>query len=310
MMVLLTVLFRTGSVAQNIIDNMKGSNVFYDKTMLDQQGGGEAEFLKNMHQSKPIGLNARGAGIHNAVWDYTPKVDVALQFDSVIASHKNSMESIIGVNEALRGESTGSGQLIGVTQLQIQRASLIQEPFYFALEQVELQCYQAAANVGRRVFMDNDRKVAIMVGDHNAKYLTLPDATETFRVFVERTTSREQQIQLANNQLLTWKQLNMIDDEFYAKMYNRSDMFALESGFREYSRLKAEMMKQQAQQQQQQQQQLMAQAQQQDQDAKKQEMMDKLMDNDNKQKDRNTAIQKELIKKDAKNQGQQAKINF
>ncbi len=66
---------------------------------------------------------------------------------NIIDIMKNHVQDTTGVNEALKGESTGSDQLVGVTQLMIQRGSLMQEPFYNAISQVFLQSYQAIATV-------------------------------------------------------------------------------------------------------------------------------------------------------------------
>jgi hypothetical protein len=140
-----------------------------------------------------------------------------------------------------------------------------------------------------------------MVGDHNAKYLQLPDPTETYRVFIERTTSHDNQIALANAQLLTWKQLQMIDDVFYSKMYNRSTPVQLESAFRQYQKAKEEAQKNMAAQQQQDNAAQMGMIGQATAEQQKMEKEKLLMEQTNKQADRQTKLAGDLIKSNSKN---------
>jgi hypothetical protein len=214
---------RTTSVMENYLCNMSPPVLAYDKDLLDARGG-EEEFLRAKYQGKPIGLNSRGRGIHNAVSMVSSTNDGSVNFfSSFIQSMRGTMLNIVGVNEAQMGVSQGSDQLVGVTAMQIQRGSIIQEPFYKALVQVYEQCYNAIASVGKRVYVKNNRKVPIVLGDKGARVLVLSDDYngEDFRTFVKREESYQQQINLANQQLLLMLQSGFIDEQTYADNYGR-----------------------------------------------------------------------------------------
>lgn len=212
------------SVAENQINNSRGSGTVYDKSIIDAQGG-EAEMIKNMNQSKPIGVNARGRGIQNVVGSYDASINkgTMVMFD-IMNVIKAQLKDVTGLNEAIQGESMGSDQLVGVTQLMIQRGSLMQEPFYNSITNVIKQCFQAIASSGKRIYADNERELTIAVGDDGARVLKISKdmKTEDFRVFVKRENSEEMLVQAGNNMAQVLLQLGFIDKTVFANLYNRA----------------------------------------------------------------------------------------
>lgn len=240
---------RYGSVMENLINNMKGANIFYDKDAMDTTEGGEAEMLSNLGQSKPIGLRARRMGIHNVIQEYNPKLDGVNQYLQLAGAQKDSLDRIIGINESLQGQSVSANQLVGVTQSQIQRGSLIQEPFYSALSYIFLQAYQSIANVGKRFYLKNNRELTIAVGDSLTKVLKLSEKLnmEDFRVFIKRQPNVDQQIQVGNQLLISFIAQGMIDMVGFSDMYNRSTPDQIAQKLREIAKTQAEAQRQQAQ---------------------------------------------------------------
>lgn len=212
------------SVAENQINNSRGSGTVYDKSIIEAQGG-EEEMIKNMNQSKPIGVNARGRGIQNVVGSYDASINkgtmVMFEIMNVI---KAQLKDVTGLNEAIQGESMGSDQLVGVTQLMIQRGSLMQEPFYNAITNIFMQSFQSIASVGKRIYADNEREIAIAVGDEGSRVLKISKdmKSEDFRVFVKRENSEEMLVQAGNNMAQVLLQLGFIDKTIFANLYNRS----------------------------------------------------------------------------------------
>ncbi len=223
------------SVAENQINNSRGSGSVYDKSALDPEEG-EDGLLRNMNQSKPVGLNARGRGIQNVLgsYDATIKQGSMVMFN-IIDIMKNHVQDTTGVNEALKGESTGSDQLVGVTQLMIQRGSLMQEPFYNAISQVFLQSYQAIATVGKRIYCDNERNLAIAVGDDGLETLKITKdmKLEDFRCFVKRSNPDEVLIKAGDNMLLQLVQLQLIDQKRFSNLFGRSTPSDVSQALRE-----------------------------------------------------------------------------
>lgn len=221
---------RLRSVAENQINNSGGAGMIYDKDLLDADDG-EEKLLASVNQSKPVGLSLRGRGVQNSIgsYDNTFGKGVGTMYD-IMNLMKEGVKTSTGVNEALQGESMGGDQLVGVTQLMIQRGSLMQEPFYYALTNIYLQAYQTIASVGKRIYADNDREIAIAVGDDGAKILKISKdmKTEDFRVFIKRENSQELLVESANNMMITLLQLRnadgtpFIDKQVFANLWNRS----------------------------------------------------------------------------------------
>ena len=277
---------RLMSVAENQINNSGGSGPVYDKSIIDPNGG-EEDFLKKINQSQPIGVNARGRGIQNVVGSYDNTVNkgTMVMFE-IMQTIKSQLKDVTGLNEAMQGESMGADQLVGVTQLMMQRGSLMQEPFYYAVTQVFNQCYQSIATTGKRIYADNEREITIAVGDEGAKTLKISKEmkTEDFRVFIKRENSREMLVQAGDQMALTLLQLGFIDKPTFANIYNRSTPDDVSRALRESAKTDIEKQRMQGQAQQEQQAQMQAQKQQED----KQALM--LMHHNEAREDKTTAM--------------------
>lgn len=212
------------SVAENQINNSRGSGTVYDKDMVDSADG-EDEMLRNMNQSKPVGLHTKGRGVQNAIGNYdsTVKNGTMILFD-IINILKGSVQDVTGVNEALKGESIGNDQLVGVTNLLIQKGSLMQEPFYNAITNVFLQSYQSVASVGKRIYADSERNISIAAGDDGSEIIKITKEMriEDFRCFVKRENVDELRISAANQMLQLFLQLGLVNKQQFANLYNRS----------------------------------------------------------------------------------------
>lgn len=239
---------RVLSVAENQINNSRGSGTIYDKSILDPDGG-EDEFNRNMNQSKPIGVWARGKGLQNVVgtYDGTIKNGTLVMFQ-LADMMKGYMQDVTGVNEALKGESTGSDQLVGVTQLMIQRGSLMQEPFYNAISKIFKQCAQAVCTTGKRIYADNERNLAIAAGDEGSKIIriTRDMKLEDFRCFIKRENSDEILVNAGNQLLFQLKEFGLIDDKRFANLYGRSTPDEIGTAIREVVKEKEELQRMQS----------------------------------------------------------------
>ena len=67
----------------------------------------------------------------------------------------------------------------------------MQEPFYHALASVFVQMHQYTATVGKTLYIDNERELAIAVGDDGVEIIQLSTdmRNEDFRVFIKRDNS-------------------------------------------------------------------------------------------------------------------------
>lgn len=259
------------SVAEAHFSNMRGSGTAISKDAIDDN---EAETLRNINASKPIFVDTRRTGsVQNSISQYGTNIgsDTYNMFQAV-KEIQMSIQDVTGVNEAMTGtQGGGSDVLVGVIEAQIQRGSLVQEPFYWALTSILNQAYEHIATVGKSIYLDNPRKLSIIVGDKGLQniVLTKEHQMQDYRVFINRSETKEQGIQAGNALLMTLLQAGLIDDKVFSNLFNRSNPDMIAKALREFARLKQQAQnqaeKQQFQLSQQQQQAQMDQAMQQQQ---------------------------------------------
>lgn len=237
------------SVSENQISNSRGSGTIIDKTMVEDQG----EVLRKMNRSEPILLDARGRGIQNAVGSYDTTIkNGTMSIFNIVEILKKFSQDTTGINEAIKGESTGPDQLVGVTELMIQRGSLMQEPFYNGITMIYKQSFQSICSIGKRIYADNERNLSIAVGDDGMEMITITKDTklEDFRMFVKRQNDREVLVNIGNNILMNFLQLGIIDKKRFANLYGRSTPdeigMALRSAAKEEEEMQRMMEKQEA----------------------------------------------------------------
>ena len=249
------------SVAEAHVNNSRGSGTIIDADTVDPQGG-EEEILRNMNLNKPVFINAKG-NVNNSVGQYSSVMggDVQKLF-GVAEAMKGVIQSITGVNEAMTGTGGGYREAVGVREMQIQRGSLMQEPFYFALSRVLLQSYQSMCTQGKRIYADNPRMLSIATGDEGVQRIEVTQEmkNEDFRVFIKRSSSDQDQRNAANELMFTLLQTGMIDQSVFAELFGKADTEDVGRALRQHQAEIARAQKM-AQQQQAEQQQQMAQQQ-------------------------------------------------
>lgn len=271
---------RIMSAVEGQINQSGGASFAYDPDGLDGDYT-EDDLKRDAKNGNPIRMRTRGKGMPNTImpYDNTAKPGTYNLF-GIVPAIKQAMQDVTGINEGLRGESTGSDQLVGVTELLIQRGSLMQEPFYNAMAKIFVQSHQYTATVGKKIYIDNQWELNVIVGDDMEVFKLSEDMrNEDFRVFIKRDISNDSLRQQADAALLTLLQGGIIDKTFFASMFQRSTMDDIAVKLRETTKkevLAAQMqakeqqaaMQQQVAQQEQATNQAMAQAQQMDLDEK------------------------------------------
>jgi hypothetical protein len=221
---------------------MRGSGTVISKSAVDDRDG-EADIMRNINSSKPIFVDTDRVGsVQNAIGTYGSNLgNGALQLFQVIQSVQQSIQDVTGVNEAMTGTQGGSDVLVGVVEAQIQRGSLVQEPFYWALTSVLRQAYEHMATVGKAVYHDNPRRLAMMVGDKGLQHITISEdhLMQDYRIFIKRAESAEQGATAANQLLFTLLQAGMIDQITFANLFNRATPELVASSLRQYHKDKA-----------------------------------------------------------------------
>jgi len=242
---------RVLSVTESNINNSGGSNTVIDEDALDPEEVADGTASRNIKQGKPIFVRSKGKGVPNVIghYDNTPKEGVYKMFD-IIPVMKDVIQSTTGVNEPLQGgEQKGSGtQLVGVTELLIQRGSLMQEPFYKAIEEIYIQMYEMIVTDGKKLYVENERLISNIVGDKGAHVFKLSKdiLNEDLRVFVKRENSDEALKSQANEMLTIFLEMQLIDQKFFADLFNRSTPNEVSIELRKFTAAKIEADKQAA----------------------------------------------------------------
>lgn len=224
---------RTISVIESHMSNMRGTGTVVSKSAVDARDG-ELDMLRNMNASKPIFVDTDRVGsVQNAIGTYGTTVGQGtLQMFQVVSEVQRSIADVTGVNESMTGTGQTSDALVGVIEAQIQRGSLVQEPFYWALTSILKQAYEQIATIGKAIYFDNPRRLAIMIGDKGASriQLTKEHLLEDYRIFINRTESKAKEEQMGNELLFTLLQSGLIDQNIFSNLFNRAtpDLIAKE----------------------------------------------------------------------------------
>jgi hypothetical protein len=212
---------RINSMAESTINNSRGANSIFDRSMISEDG--EEEILRSMNLGKPIFLENTGGLIQNAVGKYdatlVPTANIMFQIkDAVVNTARNN----IGINEAMTGTQGGKRELVGVNNAMIERGSLMQEGFYYSLDRLLLQMAQSMATRGKCIFVENNSLIYYAVGERYTKALQLSREylNEYFRVFVTRTTPETDQKMVANAFALQMLNLGLLDKVRFAAVFN------------------------------------------------------------------------------------------
>jgi hypothetical protein len=304
------------SATEAQINMSGGSGTVFDMDTIDPQDAKTGKIHRDIKQGKPVYIRTKGRGVPNSIgtYDDTVKAGTYNMF-GVINTLKEMVQSTTGVNEPLQGQSMGQDQLVGVTELLIQRGSLMQEPFYKAIENVYIQMYQMIATVGKKIYIDNQMNLVNAVGDDYAETITLSEdmLNEDFRVFVQRENSDDIQRKQGDILLNTLLQMQMIDLKMYSDHYGRSKYDEILRALRRYSAVQIEAQRTAEKQQQAQAQQASleqdANLQLMQQEQMRQEQRQDFKDQEKMQHEANVSMDKELVKLMSKEQGQAGQNN-
>ncbi len=229
------------SVAESQINNSRGSGTIIDKNAVDPRDG-EAEVLRSMNKSKPVFVDtSRTGSVQNSVGQYGNNINQGIMslFD-LVSNVQQGIQDVTGVNESMTGTQGASDKLVGVVEAQIQRGSLLQEPFFWALSSVMKQAYQHMATVGKKIYFDNPRRLAIAVGDLGMQRILISEdhLLDDFRIFIERVEDEASAKEKGNQLLWTLIQSGMISEENFKLLLNRATPDLVSKTLREEVKLK------------------------------------------------------------------------
>lgn len=224
------------SVAENQMNNSGGTGTVFDRDTLEDED--ELQVMSDMNQGKPVFINAKRQGVQNMTYTYdnTPKAGSYKLFD-MVGVMSQIVDQSVGINDAMRGESMGQDQLVGVFDRMMEQGSIIQAPFYNAVASIFKQCYQAMADRGKRIYIDNPPSLMDISGDYGSKVITLSAGmrNEDMRVEVQQEQSSRLARQTTDATVFQFLQLGLIDRNRFANLYGRATMSQVLQGMRDYA---------------------------------------------------------------------------
>lgn len=232
---------RTISVIESHVSNMRGTGTVISKSAVDDRDA-EADVSRNINMSKPIFVDTDRVGsVQNAIGTYGSNLGAGtLQMFEVISAVQASIQDVTGVNESMTGTQGAADTLVGVVEAQIQRGSLVQEPFYWALTSVLKQAYNHMATVGKAIYIDNPRRLSMTVGDKGAMNIIITEdhMLQDYRMFIKRSETREQGIQAGNQLLFTLLQAGLIDEVRFSNLFDRANSTMIANALRDFHKEK------------------------------------------------------------------------
>jgi len=214
------------SVQESQINNSGGAGIVIDEHATHGTNQDEHDIARKVKAGQPVLINTKGKGVPNSVgkYDATPQGGT-YQLSALVNEMYTFTQQMTGVNDPLQGQSTGSGQLVGVTELMIQKGSLVQEPFYYALADTFLQMYQHIATVGKDIYLDNERELVNIVGPDGYDVFQLSQElrNEHFRTFIKRENTEDQLTSIANQEVMMFFQLGLLTEKDFAELYGQGN---------------------------------------------------------------------------------------
>lgn len=299
------------SATEAQINMSGGAGAVFDYDTIDPQDAKTGKIHRDMKQGKPVFIRTKGRGIPNSIGRYDDTIGNGVNgMFSIISVLKEMVQSTTGVNEPLQGQSMGQDQLVGVTELLIQRGSLMQEPFYKAIENVYIQMYQMIATVGKHIYIDNQMNLVNAVGDDYAETIKLSEdmMNEDFRVFVQRENSDDIQRKQGDALLMSLLQMGFIDNKLFSDHFGRSKYDEVLRALRRHAAVQVEAQRNNEKQQQAQMQQASieqdANLQLMQQEQQRQEARQDAKDQEKMSHEANLQMDKEILKLMGKEKGQ------
>lgn len=197
-----------------------------DKPSIASGGMTEKQVLFNLKEGDPIRINATHlGGVQNAV----NKVDGNLSKDffamwDLIGRLKEIAEGSTGMYAENFGEPGSANKLVGVQQLQLQQSSIMQRPFYDAIQRQFEQMHQFTAQAGRQFYIRHPWVLENMVGTEGMETImaTKDMELEQFRVSVKLALNSDQVKEGTDAMILQFYQLQLLDGVSVGDLLGRS----------------------------------------------------------------------------------------
>jgi hypothetical protein len=204
--------------------NMSGpKNNFLDMDVVDEIYQTE-DIDVALSKGKTIKLRNGGRGASNAISSHDNNMGSgAYALLQIVQSVQEMMRSVTGVHQPMTGESQ-KDQLVGVTEILIQRGAIMQEGFFANFADLKLQGFRFLATAGKEYYMARPDVLMDMIQEDDLLplFFTRGMELERFNATVARDNGDGKRRAAANQWLDLLLERQLIDLPFYAKYYNNS----------------------------------------------------------------------------------------
>jgi len=214
----------------------EGKTPFVDMDLVDTSLTiDDVDVYRKMGRTVP--MRAGGRGVQNAIGyaDGTPGSGTYAMLQIVQAA-QDLTRTITGVHAPLTGESQ-KDQLVGVTEILVQRGALMQEGFYDAIGDLYLRRYRFLATAGFQYYLQRPDVLSDMIGEDDLLHIYMSEdfAMERMNATVKRDNPERTRRQAANAWLDQLLQIGLIDRKKYFDLYNRSYIEDVAPALRQYA---------------------------------------------------------------------------
>lgn len=217
--------------------NMSGGKALgVDMDMVDPALTEEDVALR-AKQGRVIPFHANGRGVGNSMQSHDDSMGSgAYAMLQIVNAVQDLIRTVSGVNASFAGEAQ-KNQLVGVTDVLIQRGALMMEPVHDAFADLKLQKYRCMATAGKEFYLQRPALLVEMVSEADLVPLIQGRwfAMERFNAMVRRDNPEQAKRKTANAWLDILIQQGLIDRTRYADLYNRSYVDEVAAGVRQYA---------------------------------------------------------------------------
>lgn len=202
----------------------------------------EEEVIKAIKNGDPVSLKgAINGGVQNSIKEYN--ASVGSEFYSMFNTMEqmsNIAQASTGVYDQNFGAPGSPDQLVGVKQLQLQQAGIMQQPFYAAIADLYRQMHQFNAQAGKEHYARLPWLLAEMVGQTEAVAIEMSKdmILEQFRVKVDLAPDGEVTRNYVDTQMIpSYIQLGLLDQATAASLLGRSTPSDVNAAARSYTKM-------------------------------------------------------------------------
>lgn len=227
---------RTLSALEGQMNMAGGKVMLVDMDLMDEKSN-----MKTIERTRKkggtIGLRAGGRGVSNAVHQHDDSPGSgAYAMLNIVAAVQDMVRSITGISSTMSGE--GQKDLgKGVAELLVQRGVTMQESFYDAWANHQMQKYRAMVTSGKQWYVKHPDVLIDLISEESFRHMVGTEDFELERWNIALKRDNAERVRRTQaNQWLDWLvQMQLIDRKLYFELYNQAFVEDIAPELRRYT---------------------------------------------------------------------------